>query len=118
MADRVLRVGNVEVVREFTDVRDVVRAYIGLMRATPPAACYNIASGTGYPLKRALELLLDLATVEMVLEVDPTRIRAADPAVLVGDPSKLQELTGWAPEIALERSISDILDHWRREVSP
>jgi len=53
----------------------------------------------------------------MEVRVDPTRIRAADPEMLVGDPTKLQELTGWSPRISLERSMSDILDHWRRELS-
>lgn len=117
LAEPVLRVGDIEVVREFMDVRDVVRAYVDLMRNAGPGSLYNVASGTAYPLKHVLDLLLKLAEVGMEVQADPTRMRAADPRLLVGDPRKLRDLTGWTPRYSLERSISDVLNHWRDAVS-
>lgn len=113
----ILRVGDTEVVREFNDVRDIVRAYIKLMRADNAASFYNVASGNGYPLKRVVDMLQNLATIELDVRADPTRIRSADPRVLVGNPRKLRELTGWVPTYSLEESVTDILEYWRREVS-
>lgn len=113
----VLRVGDTRVVREFNDVRDVALAYIELMRARTDDHLYNVGSGVGYPLKDALDMLRKLATVQMEVVEDPTRIRAADPLRLVGDSRKLRELIGWTPRYSLEESIAQILDYWRKEVS-
>lgn len=117
LAEPLLHVGDIEVVREFTDVRDIVRAYIQLMRNARAACIYNVASGRGYPLKEALGMLRELSQVEMEVRTDPARIRAADPRSLVGDASRLKELTDWTPKYPLQQSIEDILDFWRREVT-
>lgn len=116
LAEPVLWVGDVEVVREFIDVRDVVRAYAKLMSSAPPGSLYNVASGVAYPLKYALDILLDLAAVEIEVRLDRNRMRAADPRVLVGSPRKLQELTGWTPEYSLQQTLADVLHHWRSAV--
>ncbi len=116
LSEPILAVGDVEVVREFMDVRDVVGAYTKLMGSAAPGSLYNVACGMAYPLKYALDILLDLAAVEIEVRVDPSRMRAADPSVLVGSPRKLQDLTGWMPEYSLQQTLADVLHHWRSSV--
>ncbi len=110
----VLRVGNLEAARDFTDARDVVRAYhLALERGTPGTA-YNVASGTPRPIQSIVDLLLDLARVDIRVEIDPARYRPADVPVLYGSAARLQRDTGWQPEIAFEQTMADVLEEWRR----
>ena len=104
----VLRIGNVDVERDLTDVRDVCRAYRLLLEA--PAGTYNVAGGSAVPLRRVVELFVELARVPVDVEQDETRFRPADVPVLAGDSSKLRTATGWQPEIPLERSLEDALE--------
>lgn len=113
LSDPIVRVGDIEVVREFIDVRDIVGAYINLLEAAEPGSLCNVASGKAYPLKDVLAVLLGLSRVELEVEVDSTRIRAADPRTLVGDPTRLRRLTDWTPRYSLEETLADILDYWR-----
>lgn len=106
----VLRVGDLEVERDLTDVRDVCRAYRLLLDPETPAGTYNVASGRALPLSRVVELLVGLAGVEVEVERDETRLRPADVRVLCGDSSKLRAATGWAPEIPLEQTLADVLE--------
>jgi GDP-4-dehydro-6-deoxy-D-mannose reductase len=106
----VLRVGDLEVERDLTDVRDVCRAYRLLLDPETPAGTYNVASGRAVPLSRVVELLVGLAGVEVEVERDETRLRPAEVRVLCGDPSKLRAATGWAPEIPLEQTLADALE--------
>ena len=109
----VLEVGNLEAVRDFTDVRDVVRAYWMLLEKGEPGAAYNVCSGRGRPIRQLLEMLLSASRARVEVRVDPGRLRPADVPVQVGDPSLLREATGWEPEVPLERSLHDLLDDWR-----
>jgi GDP-4-dehydro-6-deoxy-D-mannose reductase len=113
----VLRVGDIDLVREFMDVRDVVAAYADLVSEAAPGSVVNIASGSGHSLREALEILLGSAQVAMEVQVDPTRIRAADPLALIGDPTKIREIIDWQPRYSVEQSLSEILDYWRRQVA-
>jgi GDP-4-dehydro-6-deoxy-D-mannose reductase len=106
----VLRVGDLEVERDLTDVRDVCRAYRLLLDRATPAGTYNVASGHAVLLSRVVELLVGLAGVGVDVERDQTRLRPAEVRVLCGDPAKLQAATGWAPEIPLEQSLADALE--------
>lgn len=109
----VLRVGNLEAARDFTDARDVVRAYhLALIHGTP-GAVYNVASGTPRPIQSIVDLLLDLARVDIRVEIDPARYRPADVPVLYGSAARLQRDTGWQPEIAFEQTVADVLEEWR-----
>jgi GDP-4-dehydro-6-deoxy-D-mannose reductase len=107
--------GNVEVRRDISDVRDVVRAYRLLLEAlvegriapTPPVV--NVASGSSVSIRSVVESLASLAGVEPRLEIDPRLLRADDPPEIRGDALLLQQLTGWRPEIPFERTLADVL---------
>jgi GDP-4-dehydro-6-deoxy-D-mannose reductase len=108
-----LDVGNLEVVRDFTDVRDVVRAYrlLGLRGAA--GEIYNLGSGLGTRLSAALECLVKLARVPVPVHPDPARFRPVDLPLLVADPSKLRKITGWEPTYKLEQTLADMLQYSR-----
>jgi GDP-4-dehydro-6-deoxy-D-mannose reductase len=111
-----LRVGNLEVERDITDVRDICRAYRLLLGPSVAAGVYNVASGTAVRLSRVVELLVGLARVPVTVEQDPSRLRPADIPVLCGDSSRLRRATGWKPEIPLEQTLADTLEAARRAV--
>jgi len=115
-AEPVLRVGNVEAVRDFTDVRDIARAYRLLVERGRPGEAYNVCSGRGISIRDLLQALLSMATVPIRIETDPGRYRRVDIPVLVGDPAKIRDHTGWVPTYALQQTLADILDEWRRKV--
>jgi GDP-4-dehydro-6-deoxy-D-mannose reductase len=108
-----LRVGNVNVQRDLTDVRDICRAYRLLLALDVPPATYNVASGTAVRLADVVELLRCLARYPIVVEQDPARSRPVDVPILLGDASRLAAATGWRPSIPLEQTLSDALDYAR-----
>lgn len=109
----ILHVGNLESKRDFTDVRDVVRAYRLLMEKGTVGEVYHVASGKAVSIQTVLDTLLGLSKIDIVVEQDPTRMRASDIKVLVGDATKLRQATGWQPEIPLAQSLRDVMDWWR-----
>jgi GDP-4-dehydro-6-deoxy-D-mannose reductase len=106
----VVKVGNLEPVREFLHVKDVVDAYARLLVKGEPGEIYNIASGQGIALDDLLFKMADLAGIRPIPEVDPELVRTADIPHLVGDASKLREATGWAPRIPLEQTLEEVLN--------
>jgi GDP-4-dehydro-6-deoxy-D-mannose reductase len=108
-----LPVGNLAARRDLTDVRDVVRAYRLLAERGEPGEVYNVCSGTAVSMAEVAERLLRLAGAELELVPDPDLFRPVDVPVIVGDPSRLQATTGWHPEIPLEQTLHDVLDHVR-----
>ena len=108
-----LCVGNVDAVRDFLDVRDVVRAYALLLTHGKRGEVYNVASGHGVSVQSVLNELSVLARVPISIVTDAARLRPSDIAVNVGDPSKLRALTGWQPRIPFAQTLSDTLDWWR-----
>jgi len=112
----VINVGNLEAVRDFTDVRDVVRAYWSLLEKGGGGQVFNVCSGQGRRIRELLDTLLGLARVEVEIRVDPERLRPVDVPALVGDPSRLKALTGWEPRIPIETTLQDLLADWRRRV--
>lgn len=109
----VLWVGNLDARRDFTDVRDMVRAYLLAMEHCEPGEVYNITSGWSYSIREGIEMLCSQARVEVEVRVEPARLRPHDIPILHGDSSKFSSLTGWRPEIRLEKALSDLLDHYR-----
>jgi len=109
----VIRVGNLDAVRDFTDVRDMVRAYWLAVTRARPGEAYNIATGVGITIRELLERLIALAQVEVTIETDPTRLRPSDVEILIGDSSKFRADTGWEPRVPFEQTLSDTLDFWR-----
>ncbi len=114
--DPVIRVGNLEAERDFTDVRDVVRAYWLVLEHGEPGDVYNIASGRAWKIRDVLDLLLSLSDVDIRVEVDPERLRPSDVELLLGDASKLHTTTGWEPVIPFEQTARETLDYWRARV--
>lgn len=109
----VLRTGQLEVVRDFLDVRDVADAYLELV-ASSAEGVINVCSGVGVRLRDVADAMVGLSGASIAVEQDPALERPVDPPHVVGDPSRLRELTGWTPSIDLERSLQDVLDEWRR----
>lgn len=110
-------VGNLEAVRDFTDVRDVVRAYWLATERCEPGDVYNICSGKGYAIKEVLDMLLRMSrNTDIKVEVDPLRLRPSDVPVLVGDSTKFRTTTSWAPTIPFEKTVEDSLNYCRSRV--
>ncbi len=112
----VIRCGNLDTRRDFTDVRDMVRAYWLALENGEPGEVYVVASGVSRPIRRVLELVLRMARTTVAVEVDPARLRPSDVPILEGDASKFRAKTGWAPEIPFEKTMADLLDYWRGRV--
>jgi GDP-4-dehydro-6-deoxy-D-mannose reductase len=108
-----VEVGNLEVVRDFTDVRDVVRGYRLLAERGAPGEIYNLGSGRGTRIADALETLRSLARAAVEVYVDPARVRPVDQPLLVADASKLRAATDWEPRFSISRTLADMLDYWR-----
>ena len=112
----VVPVGNLSARRDFTDVRDVVRAYRLLVNRGEPGEVYNVCSGRAVSVQELAEALLRMARQPMQLTPDPALERPIDVPVLLGDYSRLRKATGWEPEIALDRTLADLLDDMRERV--
>jgi len=109
----VLKTGNLDAVRDFSDVRDIVRGYFMLGSLGSSGEKYNIGSGRGYPIGQLLDMLLSMSGTAIRIEADPERMRPSDVPVLICDNSKIKRETGWQPEIPMERTLRDVLDYWR-----
>lgn len=116
LQEPVIRVGNLDVERDFTDVRDMVRAYWLAARTCEPGECYNVASGRAVSIRTLLDALLGMSRTPIAVEVDAELYRPTEHVRQCGDASKFARATGWAPRIAMERTLRDILVYWRREV--
>ncbi|MDA8076898.1 MAG: GDP-mannose 4,6-dehydratase [Actinomycetota bacterium] len=112
-----LAVGTVTTRRDFTDVRDVVRAYRLVAADAAPGAVYNVCSGRDVSIADIAHLLMGLAGVELRLVTDPELVRPVDSPVVRGDPSLLFETTGWSPRIPLEATLRDVLRHLDEEAA-
>lgn len=108
-----LTTGNLDARRDLTDVRDVVRAYRGLLVAGEPGEVYNVCRGEAYSIRHIAERLMAAAGVDLSIVVDPTRVRPVDVPEVRGDPSRVRRAIGWSPEYELDRTLADVLDHWK-----
>jgi len=111
-------VGNTEAIRDFSDVRDIVRAYWLLTQKGLAGEVYNICSGKGTRMTELLMMFLELRTRrdQVTIRGDASRIRPSDVPVLIGDNSKIKKL-GWKPEIPLEETVAWMMDYWREEIA-
>ncbi|MCD6310409.1 MAG: GDP-mannose 4,6-dehydratase [Candidatus Eremiobacteraeota bacterium] len=112
----VIKVGNLDARRDYSDVRDTVRAYWLAVEKGEPGEVYNIASGNSYAIREILDILLSMTGLDIKIEVDPSRLRPSDVPRLVGDATKIRKLTGWKPEIPFEKTLEDILNYWREKI--
>jgi GDP-4-dehydro-6-deoxy-D-mannose reductase len=112
----VMYVGNLEAQRDFTDVRDMVRAYVLALEHGAPGDVYNIGSGKSHSIRELLHTLLSMTTAPIRVEQDSARSRPSDTPITLCDPSKFRRQTGWEPQIEFEQTLQDTLDYWRAKV--
>jgi len=108
--------GNLEARRDFTDVRDMVRAYWLALEHGEPGEVYVIASGKSFTIREVLDTILSLTDCSIEVRIDPERLRPSDVPILEGSPAKFTARTGWKPEIPFSTTMSDLLDYWRKVI--
>lgn len=111
-----IEVGNLEVTRDFTDVRDIVAAYRLMATHGTSGEIYNIGTGRDISLRRMLEMLKAMSSAAVEIHVDPERVRPVDQPLLLADASKLRAATGWEPRFSIEATLKDMLDDWRAHI--
>ena len=112
----IMHVGNLEAKRDFTDVRDIVKAYRLLAEKGESGITYNVGSGKSISISEILDMILKQSTASINIAPDQARMRPSDIPVIEADISRLVECTGWKPEIPLENTIKDVLDEWRIKI--
>ena len=110
-----IEVGNLAARRDFSDVRDVVRAYALLATQGEPGQVYNVGAGQSHAIQELLDTLLAMSQVPIEVREDPDRMRPADIPEVICDAARLRNSTGWQPRFSFEQSLRDILDYWRQE---
>lgn len=113
LQEPVIRVGNLEAKRDFTDVRDVVGAYVLLCKKGVPGETYNIGSGTAVALSEVLNLLLGFVSSDIEIQTDAKLLRPSDTPVVVCDFQKLRKTTGWRPAYSLDKTLGDIMHYYK-----
>jgi GDP-4-dehydro-6-deoxy-D-mannose reductase len=117
MQKPVMYVGNLAAKRDFTDVRDVVRAYALLIRHGKAGETYNVGSGYAYAIREVLDLILSLSAAKIQIKTDPNKIRPVDVPVVEADISKLRQAAGWRPQIPLVQTLRETLEDWRAKIN-
>lgn len=107
-----MRVGNLEAIRDFTDVKDIVEAYYQIAQHGEAGEIYNVCTGEGTSIQEILNILLSFSKVNIKVLIDPKKIRISEVQKFVGDPGKLFNVTGWKPTRKLEETLKDIYDYW------
>jgi len=113
----VIKVGNLKAVRDYTDVRDIAKAYLLAIEKCDIGEVYNISSSRGVVINDVLDKLISMSKKDVKIQIDQTLLRPVDIPYLVGDCSKFKNKTGWTPQIKLEETLQDLLDFWRFKVS-
>jgi GDP-4-dehydro-6-deoxy-D-mannose reductase len=109
----VLYVGSLEARRDFTDVRDMVRAYRLVMALGAPGAVYNIGTGQAHSIGELLDILLHHTDAPIEVQIDPGRLRPVEIPIIVANPARVKATTGWEPAFTFEQTLVDVLDEWR-----
>src|SRR5688572_23459575 len=112
-----LSMGNMDAQRDIMDVRDTVRGYRAMMKSAQPGVPYNVCSGTPTSIRSLVDLFISKARVKITIEQDPARLRPNDTPLVLGDRSRIQKDTGWAPVIPLEKTVDDLLTFWRQQAA-
>jgi GDP-4-dehydro-6-deoxy-D-mannose reductase len=114
----VLKLGNMAAKRDFTDVRDMCRAYIACALRGEPGETYNIGSGQARSVREMLDIMLAASPIDIAEETDPAKLRPSDVPISVCDPARFKRQTGWEPRITFEQTCLDILSDWRQRIAP
>jgi len=110
----VVHVGNLDAQRDFSDVRDMVRAYWLALEKCEPGEVYNICTGRSWRIREVLDQLLGMAKTKIEVRQDPARLRPSDVPILLGDCTKFVKQTGWQPTIPFEQTLREMLEYWRQ----
>ncbi len=116
LRENVIKVGNLSAIRDFTDVRDVVRAYSMIIQKGKPGNVYNVGSGKAISIEDILNIIIKISGADVNIEVDENKLRPVDIKIIEADISKLVEATDWQRKYELKDTISDTLDFWRKMV--
>jgi GDP-4-dehydro-6-deoxy-D-mannose reductase len=116
-APAVIQAGNLDARRDFTDVRDVVRAYWSLFERRGEENLFNICSGKAYMIREIVALYSEITGIKVDLVVDPARVRPYDNPLVVGSHERLKAATGWAPAIPLRQTLQDVFEYWQKTLS-
>lgn len=111
-----IAIGRTDTIRDFSDVRDIVRGYWLAALKGEAGEAYNLCSGRGVSVQTIVDTLLSLTKASIAVEQDPARMRPSDVPVQIGDPSKAKRALGWEADTPLETTLSDLLEGWRRAV--
>lgn len=110
-----ITVGNLEIIRDFVDVRDVVKAYYLLLHHGKTGEIYNVCSETGYSLREILRQMMEIIDIDAEIVIDETLIRPDDNQVIIGSNRKIHQQTSWKISISVQNSLRDIIDYWRAQ---
>lgn len=116
--DPVIKVGNLSAKRDFSDIRDIVKAYYLAVTKGEPGELYNLGSGVSWSIGEILDMLLSFSSKDIKIVQDPDRLRPSDVPELRCDYNKFHGLTGWKPSIPIKTTLKDLLDDWRAKLSP
>jgi len=109
----VILVGNLDVKRDYTDVRDAVNGYYELALKAKPGTVYNLCSGKAYNLRELLNIMISFSTTNVIVEKDTSKFRPSDLPIMLGDNTKIKTEIGWIPKIDIHTTLNDLLDYWR-----
>jgi len=113
LAKNTILVGNLNVKRDYTDVRDAMNAYHKIASKAKSGTVYNLCSGKAHSLKDLLDILISFSTTDINIEVDELRFRPSDLPIMLGDNTKIKTKIGWTPEIDIHDTLKDLLNYWR-----
>jgi GDP-4-dehydro-6-deoxy-D-mannose reductase len=116
LREPVLRLGNMSAQRDFSDVRDITRAYVLAQEKGEPGEVYNIGSGQPRSVREMLDVMLAHSSAQIAEEIDPAKLRPSDTPISYADPAKFKRQTGWEPQYSFEQTCVDILNDWRARV--
>ena len=114
---REIHVGNIGTHRDFTDVRDVVRAYWSIFFSSTNDVVFNVCSGQATQIRDILGMYEEIARVKITTIVEKPRLRAYEAPLVVGSNARLKDATGWVPDIPIRQSLVDVFEYWKRELS-
>lgn len=114
--ESILKVGNLDGIRDFTDVKDIVRAYSLALTKAQPGEVYNLGSGQGISIRELLDTLIEFSDKSITVQTDPDKLRPVDEPVLICDYTKFSKATGWKPAIPLSKTLKRVLNYWRDQL--
>ena len=117
LREPLIRTGDIDITRDFTDVRDVVEAYLLLLERGRAGEVYNVCSGSEHSVREVLERLMRFVGAEATVERDPSRMRPSEQRRMCGSPRKLERQTGWTRQFGLDQSLQDVLRDWEAKLA-